>query len=146
MADEKSLHLVLPDSLTLPFTSLDFWQGSEASGLLTANAEGLWLEFQIAQYDDSLWPTVIDRSDVHNTTIPMGEIESIELKGWLEAKIEIQAKTMAALSKIPGHKQGLVSLSIADKHRKAAKELVSVMQVRLSEYKLAQARGYNKLQ
>jgi hypothetical protein len=42
--------------------------------------------------------------DVQNATIPIGEIESIELKGWLEAKIEIQTKTLAALSKIPGHK------------------------------------------
>jgi hypothetical protein len=115
--------------------------------LLTANAEGLSLEFQIAQYDDSLWPTVIDRSDVQKTAIPLGEIESIELKGWLEAKIEIQTKTLAALSKIPGHKQGQVSLSVAEKDRQTAKELVSVMQVLLSEYKLAQARGYdNRLQ
>ena len=151
MADEnsldKSLQFVLPDSIIVPFTSLDFWLGTEASGLLTANAEGLSLEFQIAKYDDSLWPTVIDRSDVQTTSIPLTQIQTIELKGWLEAKIEIQTNTLAALSKIPGHKQGQVGLSIADKHRNLAKELVSVVQVRLSEHKLAQARRHaEKLQ
>jgi hypothetical protein len=124
MADEKSLHFVLPDSLKVPFTSLDFWQGAEAFGLLTSNVEGLSLEFQIAQYDDSVWPTVIDLSDVQTAMIALGEIESIELKGWVEAKIEIQTKTLAVLSKIPGHKQGQVSLAIADKHCQTAKELV----------------------
>lgn len=135
---DATLQFVLPDSLTVPFTSLDFWQGAEASGLLTATPDGLTLEFQIAQYDDSLWPSVIDRSDVQNVAIALADIASVELKGWLEARVEIQTKTLAALSKIPGHKQGQVRLAIADKHRAQAKELISVMQVRLSQHALAQ--------
>jgi hypothetical protein len=101
----------------------------------------------VAQYDDSLWPSVIDRSDVRTSTIALADIESIEIKGWLEARIEIQTKTLAPLSQIPGHKQGQVRLAIADKHRAQAKELVSVVHVRLSEHSLSQVQeNINKLQ
>ncbi len=133
-----SVEALLPEQVRVPFSNYDLWNSQETSGLLQGHSEGLTLEFEVIQHvKDSLWPEVESKSGVKQLTIPLEEIESLEfIQGWIQAKIVLKTAGMKRLEEIPGNKQGQVHLTVADKDRDAAKEVVSVMGVRLSERRL----------
>jgi hypothetical protein len=136
---------MLPERVTVPFSNHDLWNDKETSGRIRAERGGLTLEFEVVQYDpDGWWAEVRDRSGVMEVGIPLGEIEALKLRpGWLETKIELRTQSMKTLEKVPGAKQGRILFAVADKDRSAAKELVDVTKVRLSEDAVAEVERRN---
>ena len=133
---------VLPERVSVPFSNFDIWNNLETSGLLCAVSDGAVLEFEVVRYTDSLWPEVRSKSKPAEVHIPLAELESVRLlEGWVQTVVEVKARHLKALSDVPGSKQGQIRLSIAEKDKPRAKELISIMTVRLSEHELRQLRG-----
>ncbi|MDR8392210.1 hypothetical protein NC796_13730 [Aliifodinibius sp. S!AR15-10] len=103
-----------------------------ASGLLKLVGEQLVLEFQLK---DAFFE--VFKSDVEEITIPLRELQSVELKkGWFSSKIILEARSLRVFDEIPGTEGGECKLKIKRKDRKDAENLVSKIRLTMSEMKL----------
>lgn len=121
------------DSAPLRFSLPNVYEGlGLGTGIATANAEGLRLEFEVK---DGFVGVL--RSGVRNVSIPMDELYSVNLKqGWFTTKLFVRTRSMATLQSIPGADGAQVELRIARKDRTAARTLVSMLTLTLSELQL----------
>ncbi len=105
---------------------------SEVVGLFHVKKEELVLEFeQNSQFTEG------SSSGVQEISLPIAEIESIQFrKKWIGAVIEIEARSMRLLNRVPGAEQGRCELKIKRKHRKEAEHAVSTARVLISEHRL----------
>ena len=134
------LDAVLPDVVSVPFSNFDLWNNLETSGLLKAVPDGLVLEFEVVRFTDSLWPEVRSRSTPAEVRIAFDDLESVAVQeGWVQSAVDVRARSLKALSDVPGSKQGQVRLASAEKDKPRAKALASVVAVRLSEGDLRKA-------
>jgi hypothetical protein len=122
-----------PQFFSLPFTIPGVYEGlASAHGVAHPTREGLTLEFQVK---DGFVGMV--KSRIKEVAIPLQEIVSIELKdGWFRKRLFIRARSLATLTRIPGHESGQIVLKIARKDLPMARELVSVLRLSLSEKEL----------
>jgi hypothetical protein len=121
------------NSAPLPFSLPNVYQGlGLGTGIATATTEGLRLEFEVK---DSFVGVL--KSGVRNVDISMAELYSVNLKqGWFLTKLFVRTRSMSALQNIPGAEGAQVELRIARKDRSAARNLVSILTLTLSEQQL----------
>lgn len=105
---------------------------SEIVGLLHIKKDDLILEFeQNAHFNGGI------KSGIEEISLPLAEIDDIRYrKTWFSALIEIDARSMRLLEKVPGAEQGRCQLKIKRKHRQQAKHAVSTARVWISEHRL----------
>jgi hypothetical protein len=121
------------NSAPLPFSLPNAYQGlGLGTGIATATTEGLRLEFEVK---DGFVGVL--KSGVRNVDISMAELYSVNLKqGWFLTKLFVRTRSMSALQNIPGAEGAQVELRIARKDRSAARNLVSILTLTLSEQQL----------
>lgn len=107
---------------SLPF-SISMYAGlAKADGLLRQEGGALVLEFQIQDRALGLL-----HSDLKELRFPIQEIEEIMLKtGWFRPpRLIVQTETMRVSRQVPGSEHGTFELTIDNRHRLAAKHLIS---------------------
>jgi hypothetical protein len=121
-------HPIIPFKIATSDFSL-----SESSGILRFEQNHLELEYQTR---DAVLGLI--KSQVRTISLSLGEIQELKLnKGWFSDKLWIQAKRMKSFEQFPGSKQGSAELTLLKKHRKEVEYLVSSINLKLSEWRLA---------
>lgn len=107
---------------SLPFFISMYAGLGKADGLLRQEGGALVLEFQIQDRAMGLL-----RSDLKELRVPIQEIEEIKLKtSWFRPpRLIIQTETMRVSRQVPGSEHGTFELTIDNRHRLAAKHLIS---------------------
>lgn len=114
---------------------------SESTGILRFEQNQIELEFQTI---DAVLGLI--KSQVKTVSLSLSEIQEVKLnKGWLSDKLWIQAKRMKSFEQFPGSKQGSVSLTVKKLHRKDVEYLVSAINLKLSEWRLASMGDVHEL-
>lgn len=118
---------------TIPFTITNVYEGfAEVEGLARLEDDGLVLEFQTK---DGIVGLI--KSKVNEVRIPLEEIAGVEFqKKMFKASVLLRVRSMSLMSAIPGSRQGEVKLRIPRKHRDAAEELVSELELQRSQQTL----------
>jgi hypothetical protein len=106
---------------------------SESSGILRFENNHIELEYQTR---DAVLGLI--KSQVKSITLSLSEIQDLKFKkGWFSDKLMIQAKRMKSFEQFPGSKQGSAELTLLKKYRKDVEYLVSTVNLKLSELRLA---------
>ena len=124
---------MIDDRLSLPFTIPDLYHGlAHAIGRLRLDQEGIVLEYRIA---DAVLGIL--KSRVHETHIPFDEIESIQFKnGWFRKRIFIQTYSLHSQAAIPGGDDGVIRLKVTRHDKERALEVISRINLHISESRL----------
>ena len=128
---------MLTDDVTLPFSIPSLVGGfAEIHGLLCATASGLRLEFEMK---DSVIGLL--RSGTRELAIAYDDLRGLELNtGLFRTRLTIETTRMASLEGIYGSQQGRLELRVRRSDRRAARSLVSTVELIRSERALARAR------
>ncbi|PAU93017.1 hypothetical protein CK503_13925 [Aliifodinibius salipaludis] len=103
-----------------------------AKGLLKVKEDGLHLEFEVK---DSIVGLIT--SGVKSVVVTYVDLENIRFeKGWWNAKIIVEGKSMKVFEALPGSEQGRLKLKVKRSDRDDAQNAVSSARVHLSEQKL----------
>ena len=131
---------MLSERTRLAFSIENVYGGfAQVGGLLRLTNDILIMEFQTK---DSIFGGLL-KSRAREVRLPLLEIESVEYrKKWFSTHIIIRVYRMGYLDNVPGSENGEVKLKLKKKDRNTAQNLVSHMNLRLSELRLdAQDRG-----
>jgi len=116
-------------SKSLPFEIKDVDYGlRKVEGLVNLQGNELVFEFQTK---DALVGLV--KSEVEEQHIDIGELEGAELKGWLRYKLILRGSSLRVFEDLPGTEQGKCKLHIKRSDRETARNLVSRINLLLSE-------------
>lgn len=128
---------MLTDDVTLPFSIPSLVGGfAVIQGLLCATESSLRLEFEMK---DSVIGVL--RSGTRERAIAYDELRAVELKtGLFRTRLVIETTRMASLEGIAGSEQGRLELRIRRSDRRAARSLVSTVELIRSERALLRAR------
>ena len=120
---------------SVPFEISDINHGlQKAKGLLKLIKGGIELEFEV---QDSFFGMI--NSGVQAAQFSYKDLESIQFeKGWLSAKIILEANSIQVFADLPGSEQGRCTLKVKRKHKKEAQDLISKARLEFSEFKLDQ--------
>lgn len=114
---------------SLPFQIKDVDYGlRKVEGLMKLEKNNLVFEFQTK---DALVGLV--KSDVEEQRIAISELEGAELKGWLTYKLILRGRSLRVFENLPGTEQGQCKLHIKRSDRETARNLVSRINLLLSE-------------
>lgn len=103
-----------------------------AEGLLKVRADDLHLEFEVK--DNFLG---LIKSGVRSAVIPYADLEDLRFKkGWWNAQIILEGRSMKVFEDLPGSEQGRMKLKVKRSDRTDAQNVVSSARVHLSEEKL----------
>jgi len=127
------------EGVSLPFTIHDLYGGfAEVRGLLRLADKALVLEFQT---QDAVLNVL--KMPLEETTLPFDQLVSVGFTSkWFgyATTLSIKTKTMKSLAGVPGSGQGELRLAIARVDRDKAQELVSRVNLQLSEAALGNVR------
>lgn len=120
---------------TVPFEIPNVNYGFQvAKGILKLSSDGLELEFEKKDAFLGLFS-----SGVKSVKLSYDELESIRIdKGWLSAKIILEATSMRVFEDLPGTEQAICILKVNRKDKDEAQKVISTARMHLSEYKLEQ--------
>jgi hypothetical protein len=106
---------------SVPFTIRMFGGLAECHGLVRPESTNLCLEFQVQDTFGGFF-----RGKAKAVQVPLADLESVELRGrWFTRTLVIQARSLVAVSAVPGSRQGRVELTIARADVPAAERLVA---------------------
>ena len=122
-----------PHGLSLPFSIDDLYSGlARVDGLLRLKDDQLLIEFQ---KQDNLMG--IFKGNSQSRTIPLRQIFKVELKSsWFGRSLLLRPTTLSAFQGIPGADEGELKLKFKKRDLELAKDLVSHLNLRLSEIRL----------
>ncbi len=117
----------------IPFSLDDLYSGlAVVDGILTIHSDELVFEFQTK---DSVFGVV--KSKPREIHIQMKEIVSIRYrKTWFVSRLYIHVSKLSYLQDFPKSEQGELVLKIKRKYKDTAKDIVSYVNYRLSEFRL----------
>ncbi len=99
-----------------------------AKGLLRFVGERLTFDFTIGEYVEWSEKFAGFKPGVGKATVPIEEIATMTLEStWGGARVCIQANSLDAVAKIPGHDRGRVDLKIEKRDRESALALVNAV-------------------
>ncbi|MBN2092023.1 hypothetical protein JW964_20565 [candidate division KSB1 bacterium] len=119
--------------LSLPFKITNLFSDlAEAHGLVSIEGDYLRMEFQT---QDAILGLL--KSQLKEIKIPIQELNSaIYQKKLFGTKIILRANKLSTLSRVPGHQKGQVVLEISRKDRDQAEQLVSSLDMKITEMNL----------
>lgn len=122
-------------SQSVPFEIPNVNHGfQKAKGILKLRSGGLELEFETK---DAILGII--SSGVQSVHLSYDDLESIRFdKGWISAKIILEAVSMRIFEDLPGTEQATCTLKVKRKHREEAQKFTSTARMHLSEHKLDQ--------
>ena len=122
-------------NLRLHFTTDEAYSGlAEVQGIMRVEKSRLVLEYQVK---DGL--IGVFKSSPKELRIPFEELSEVKYKlNWFVSRFRLHINSMKILGEFPVGKDGIISLKIKRKQKQAAKDLESYINLRLSEFRLAQ--------
>jgi hypothetical protein len=120
-------------NLRLHFTTDDAYSGlAKVEGILRAEKNRLILEYQVK---DNLIGVI--KSSPKELRIPFEELSEVTYKlNWFVSRFRLHINSMKILGEFPVGKDGVISLRIRRKQKEMAKDLISYINLRLSEIRL----------
>lgn len=121
------------NNLRLHFTTDDAYSGlAKVEGILRAEKNRLILEYQVK---DNLIGVI--KSSPKELRIPFEELSEVTYKlNWFVSRFRLHISSMKILGEFPVGKDGVISLRIRRKQKEMAKDLLSYINLRLSEIRL----------
>lgn len=121
-----------PIAISVPF-HFEVYEGfGHVAGILSTAKTGLSLQYEIR---DALIGAI--KTDLRKVFCSFADIAEVSVKaGWFRTRIFIRLNSIEAVKDLPFTNAGELVLGVKRKHRDAAVELVSRMQLALSEYHL----------
>lgn len=105
---------------------------AETHGLMGLEKDMLTVEFETK---DSLFGVI--KSGIKRIKIPISELEAVYWKKKVfGAALIIRARSLKAISSIPGNNKGEVHLKITRRDRDVAAQFASRLELRISEHRL----------
>ncbi|MEM7659062.1 MAG: hypothetical protein AAF399_23270 [Bacteroidota bacterium] len=123
-----------PTRSRLPFFIDDLYGGfAKAQGMLRVEQDALGIEFQVK---DSITGGLI-KSKLKDIRLTFDQVESVEYKqNVFVASFRIRLLSLQIAKDIPVSDKGILKLKIARSERKKAKEIISNINLLLSEHRL----------
>lgn len=121
--------------IRVPFSIEDLYGGfAKASGLLRLDGPHVMMEFQVEE--NLLGGLFKGKPQVYR--IPVSALDSVEFKkSWFVTRLILRVVRLHDLEGVPGAKEGEVKLKIRKQDRERAAEIVSQINIRLSEIRLS---------
>lgn len=116
---------------TSSYTDPESYIYTTVNGVLRLEETVLILEYETKRMDGTA------KSEVQTCSISLNDVATISFKKkWVKSKVEISTRSLKAIEELKWTKKGSLLLDISKKHNDEARDLVSKVQIELSEKKL----------
>ncbi len=129
---------MLQRNLSLPFKTEDAYSGlASVQGMIRFEPKQLVLEYQVK---DNIVGML--KSGTKELRIPFENLNELTYKvNWFISRLKLHVNSMRILGEFPVGKDGIITLRINRKQRQTAREIVSQVNLRLSELRLEMLGG-----
>ncbi len=124
---------MLTSGLSLPFYIDNLYSGlAKVDGLLKLTGESLVIEFQTQDNVIGMF-----KGSSKTKQVPLNQVFKAEIKTrWWDRSITIRPSTLSAIDGIPGVDKGQLKIKFRKADQEIAKNIVSQLNLRLSEIRL----------